>query len=79
MPGGLKGPNYGWGCGWVAGPSWSSQKLRPNAFQSMVMGTPSMAKTDSWLTPSPRGLALEETPTLTTMSCGPWEKDKVRK
>jgi len=47
-------------------------------FQSMEMGTLLMAKTGSWLMPSPRALELGEIPTLMTMSCGPWEKDKVR-
>lgn len=75
MPGGR-------GCGWGsglrvgAGGSW---KLRPHVFQSTEMDTPSMARTGSWLTPSPRGPGSEETPTLTTMSCGASEKDKVSK
>ena len=47
-------------------------------FQSMEMRTLFMAKTASWLMPSPQALELGEIPTLTTMSCGPWEKDKVR-
>ena len=48
-------------------------------FQSMAMDTPLMVRTDSWLMPSPQALVLEETPTLMTMSYGPWEKAKVRK
>ena len=48
-------------------------------FQSMEMGTLLTAKTGFWLTPSPQALALGETLTLMTMSCGPWEKGKVRK
>ena len=58
-------------------PQWGSYKLRSSVFQSMAMGTLLMAKTGSWLMPSPRALELGEIPTSTTMSCGPWEKDKV--
>lgn len=46
--------------------------------QNMETDTLSMARTGSWLMPLPLVPVLGETPTLTTMSCGPWEKGKVR-
>lgn len=44
----------------------------------MEMDTHLMARMDSWHMPLPRALVLGEILTLMMMSCGPWEKDKVR-
>lgn len=51
---------------------------RQCGFQSMEMDTHLMARMDSWHMPLPRALVLGEILTLMMMSCGPWEKDKVR-
>lgn len=47
-------------------------------FQSMEMDTHLMARMDSWHMLLPLALVLGEILTLMMMSCGPWEKDKVR-